>query len=65
MGKLPQRKIFYPYFLENFWKFPKLLFTVLTRPTKGAEIRRLGWGQKQIFESGEKLFFALQKTWEI
>ena len=27
----------------------------MTSP-EGAEIRRLGWGQKQIFETGEKWF---------
>ena len=66
-GNCSQRK-FYPYFFGNVWKFPKLFHHRIRFDwghkwprLESAEIRRLGWGQKQIFEKGEKLFFVIAK----
>ena len=62
-GNCPQRKIFYPYFLGNDYFFLTFfaIVCVLTQATydPGLRVPRFavwGWGQKQIFEMGEKWF---------
>ena len=64
--KLPPKKTFYPYFLGNFFRTFFTVVYVLTGATNdpGLTVPRFavwGWGQKQIFEMGEKWFFIIAK----